>query len=137
MPFQVSGSPPAATPAKSCPLDKNTDYRIHKEQHAAWLLGMDGTAAACTAQPQQPDQRVLKSYSNFRPVKTNSTYNFDSSSLFCSSHAADETWKPIADVVETSNNSGEQQQVSHPDGREYSLFGSHQFGSSFLKTPII
>ena len=67
---------------------------------------------------------VLKSYTNGRVAARNkiSTCHFDSSSLFCSTQ---DQGKPAASSDEMSK------------GSEYSLFGSHQFGNSFLKSSII
>ena len=77
---------------------------------------------------------VFKSYSNARPLK-NRKYNFDSSSLFCSNED-EEQGNMTSKTSGNSVNVLAGKQVSYT-GKEYSLFGSGQFGSSFLKSPVI
>lgn len=114
--FSDSDSTKSLSPYK---FDSNS---VRQDYKKSWSL--NGNIAEETQQEQQ-QQRVLKSYTNVRPVRNKlPTYNFNSSSLFCSNQE-DDSRKQVAAVEEVT------------DGGEYSLFGSHQFGNSFIKSPVI
>ncbi|XP_066921192.1 serine/threonine-protein kinase pakA-like [Clytia hemisphaerica] len=110
-----------------------TGNDVQPELNRSWSMSGGNLIEECTggfkgntAAKMLPNKsHVLKSYNNGRAAARNkiSTCTFDSSSLFCSSQ---EQGKPT---------------TASPDemskGSEYSLFGSHQFGNSFLKSSII
>lgn len=116
--YSDSDSTKSLSPHK---YDSNATVLRQQELRKSWTLNSK-IAEEPTATPQS--QRVIKSYTNVRPVRSKfPAYNFNSSSLFCSS------------PEESCSKDLEREDVNK--GGEYSLFGTHQFGNTFIKSPII
>jgi hypothetical protein len=136
------------SPYKGSDTFTNSATSALYEFKKSWTAGNGNTIKEPRQQPDQQQhqnpqyqqqQHVFnKSYSSVRPVRNKTpTYNLNSSSLFCSSQ--DESCGKPADVAVPSASimvtSGGVDEIG--GGSEYSLFGSHQFGSTFIKSPII